>query len=447
MVVLCSVPLVLWARALPLDVRFAEPTTALTSLGVFCALAGVSAFALNLVLGGRFGLIQKYFGGLDLMYAAHQINGRVAYLLLLSHAVLITASRATVSAGAAFDLYTGQAGWTVTFGVLALVLMTVSISLTLWARLNHELFVYMQRSFGFIFVVGALHVFMTPGTKAVSPALTVYLGALALFGVGGFAYRSLFSDVLVRRHDYWVGATHALDEAVMEITMTPKKEALDFVPGQFVFVSFLSRGMSETLRPVTIVSEGPSEVVTFRAGAVQHQWHPFSITSASGQSELKVTVKAVGDYTSAMRLLERGAEARVEGPYGTFSYRNIRNLRQIWIAGGIGVTPFVSMARSLGSSGHAIDVFYAVKSGAEAYFLDEFRDIGRRHNNLSVTLVAEDEVGFVTADHVAEKSGGLADKDVLICGPRGMIEALSSQFVAQGVPASRIHYELFGFVR
>jgi predicted ferric reductase len=447
MLIVCIVPLLLWARALPLEARFGDLTTTLSSLGVLCSLAGISSFSLNLVLGGRFGLIDRYFGGLDRMYAVHQINGRIAYLLLVAHACLIAASRATVSADAALGLFTGGAGWVVTFGVLALACMTVAIWLTLYSRVNHEVFVYIQRSFGFIFLVGALHAFMTPGTKALSPMLTYYLAGLALFGVAGWTYRSLFDDVLVRRHEYWVSHTEPFDPAVMEITMTPKKEPLGFTPGQFVYVSFLSRAMSETLRPISIQSEGPTEVVTFRAGAIRHQYHPFSITSAPGARELKVTVKAVGDYTTAMRLLEEGAEARVEGPYGAFSYRNIRNPRQIWIAGGIGVTPFVSMARSLGTSEYDIDLYYAVKRRKEAYFLEEFRAIGERRDGLKATLVPEDEIGFVTADYVFDNSGGLEDKDILVCGPPVMIETLHEQFAARGVPEHRFHAELFGFVR
>ncbi|MBA3431560.1 MAG: ferredoxin reductase family protein [Actinobacteria bacterium] len=447
MVLLCVIPIVLWARALPLGTRFSDATSTLTSLGVVCALAGITSFALNLVLGGRFGLIGRFFGGLPRMYAAHQINGRVAYLLLVAHACFITASRATISPDTALGLFTGRAGWVVTVGVAALVCMSISIFLTLYSHANHELFVYIQRSFGAIFLIGALHAFMTPGTKAFSSVLTYYLAGVALLGVCGWIYRSLFDDVLVRRREYRVSHTQALDAAVMEITMAPKSEPLDFTPGQFVYVSFLSRAMTERLRPITIVSEGPTEVVTFRAGGIRHQFHPFSITSASGQRQLKVTVKAVGDYTAAMRLLEEGAEARVEGPYGSFSYLNVRNPHQVWIAGGIGVTPFVSMARSLGPSEHDIDLYYAVKSSDDGYFADEFRRIGERYGNLRVIMVPEDVFGFVSADYVAESSGGLTDKDIFICGPPIMIDSLRSQFAAKGVPHGRLHYELFGFVR
>ena len=445
--VVYAVPAFLWASALPLGPRFADPTTALGSLAVLCALVGMASFACNLVLGGRVGPLPEFFGGLDRMYALHQINGRIAYLLLLAHAVLITASRATVSLDAAVGLYLPGTGWTVAFGILALTAMTVSIVLTLFGRLNHEWFVYVQRSFGFIFVIGALHAFLTPGAKASSPVLTFYLSALCAAGLGAWAYRSLFDDVLVRRHDYWVSSVRQLDPSVMEITMTPKEEPLRYRPGQFVFVTFVSRELKRQLAAVTIVSEGPSEVITFRAGDITHQFHPFSITSAPGQPELKVVVKAVGDYTRAMRALERGATARVEGPYGEFSYQLVSNAKQIWVAGGIGVTPFLSMARSLLGSEVDVDLFYCVKTRDEAYFADEFRAVQDATAALRVFLCVEQEEGFITAEYIEERAAGLADRDVLICGPPAMIDNLRGQLEARGVPRRAIHYELFGFVR
>src|SRR5919106_1028441 len=231
--VLCLVPVGLWVTALPLDTRFADAPTTLTSIAVCLALVGTSAFALNLVLGARFAVVDEFFGGLDKMFRVHQINGRVAFLLLLGHAAFIIASRATDSASEALRLFTPAAGWTVLLGVLALAGVTVAIGLTLYVRLNHEIFVYVQRVFGFVFILASLHVFRTPGTKALSPALTYYLAALAAAGLAAFAYRSLFDNVLVKRHDYRVADVRALDEAVTEIVMTPGDRHLRFKPGQF----------------------------------------------------------------------------------------------------------------------------------------------------------------------------------------------------------------------
>jgi predicted ferric reductase len=440
------VPLLLWARSAPLDGRFNGPFSSLSSIAVLCAFAGTAAFALNLVLGARLRLAETLFGGLDRVYRAHRVNGQVAFALLLAHVVLMLASRATVSTSAALDLLGPGAGWTVFAGVLAFGAMTVSIVLTLFVRLGHEVFVYVQRSFGFIFLVATYHVFTTPGAKAGSPSLEAYMAALATLGVAAFAYRSLFGNLLVRRHRYRVTAVNRLDEFVTEIVMEPLERPLAFTPGQFVFVSFRSIALSEEFHPFELSVR--RRVFSIRAGEVGNQFHPFSITSAPGEPTLRITVKAVGDYTRALRRLDVGADAVVEGPYGSFSQSKVPNGRQVWMAGGIGVTPFLSMARSLGNeNGRSVDFYYCVEREEEAHFLDELRAVAGRRDDFRVAVVPRDREGFLTAERVAAEHGDLASSDVLICGPPAMIDSLRAQLTARGVPDERIHAEEFGFAK
>jgi predicted ferric reductase/mono/diheme cytochrome c family protein len=444
--VVCAAPIVLWARSAPLESRFDGSFATLTSVAVLCALAGTSAFALNLVLGARLRFVEAFFGGLDRMYAAHRLNGQVAFVLLLGHAVLILSSRATVSRETALDLLGPGAGWTVFAGVLAFAALTVAILLTLFARLGHELFVYVQRSFGFIFLVATYHVFTTDGAADDSAALNVYLAALATLGLAAFAYRSLLGSVLVRRRRYRVRAVNRLDEFVTEIVMEPLGEPLEFDAGQFVFVNFRSPTLRERFRPFDLSVR--RQVFSIRPGEASNQFHPFSITSAPHERTLRITVKAVGDYTRALRSLEEGAEAVVEGPYGSFSHHGLPRRKQVWLAGGIGVTPFLSMARSLRYANEpTVDFYYCVEHAEEAHFLDELREVGARRNDFRVSLVPRDQVGFLTAERLASETDDLAEREILICGPPAMIDSLRSQLTAQGVPRERIHAEEFGFAK
>jgi predicted ferric reductase/mono/diheme cytochrome c family protein len=442
---LSAAPVVIWAGSTPLDERFTGSFAALTSVAVACALAGTSAFALNLVLGARLRLVAALFGGLEPMYRAHRATGRLAFALLLAHVVLILAARATVSTDAALSLLGPGAGWTVFAGVLAFGAMTVAIALTLFVRLGHEVFVYVQRSFGFAFLGATYHVFTTSGAKADSRLLNAYLATLATLGLAAFAYRSLLGSVLVRRRRYRVEAVDRLDESVTEIVMRPVGRTLAFAPGQFVFVNFRSLALRERFRPFELSAQG---VLSIRTGEVSNQFHPFSITSAPGEPALRITVKAVGDYTRALRELEAGAEAIVEGPYGSFSHRDVPERRQIWIAGGIGVTPFLSMARSLGDRDEpSVDFYYCVERREEAHFLDELHEIAGRRPDFRVTLVPRDTAGFLTAERIAAETGDLSSRAALICGPPAMIESLRGQLLARGMHRTRIHAEEFGFAR
>ena len=446
LVALCVFPVVLWLGAAPLEGRFAGSYLTLTSVAVALAFAGTAAFALNLVLGARLRFVEALFGGLDRMYAAHRATGKVAFVLLLGHVVLILASRGTISGSAALDLLGPGAGWTVFAGVLAFGAMTVAIALTLFVRLGHEVFVYVQRSFGFAFLLATYHVFTTSGAKDDSTALEVTMVALATAGLAAFAYRSLLGNVLVRRRGYRVTGVSQLDEYVTEIAMEPVGKPLAYDPGQFVFVSFRSDALRTELHPFELSVK--RQVLSFRPGEVVNQFHPFSITSAPNEPKLRITVKAVGDYTSALRRLEEGADAVVEGPYGSFSHRSVTSERQVWLAGGIGVTPFLSMARSLRrGSGPAVDFYYCVEHEEEAHFLDELEAIARHRDDFRLTVVPRDRDGFLTGERLAKESAKLADSDVLICGPPAMIENLRSQLVAVGVGADRIRAEEFAFAK
>jgi len=439
-VLLCLVPVVLWLGAVSLDARFTGAFSSLTSLGVLAALAGTTAFALNLVIGARLRVVERLFGGLDAMYRAHRRIGEAVFALLLGHVVLVLAGRATLSVGTALDLLGPGAGWTVFAGVLAFATLTVAIALTLFARLGHEVFVYVQRSFGVVFLLAAYHALTTEGTTHDSAAVEVYLTALATVGIAAFAYRSVLGSVLVRRRRYRVCEVNRLDERVTEIVMEPVGRPLEHEPGQFAFVSFPSldlRALDVSLR---------RQVVAIRAGEVRGQFHPFSITSDPVEATLRITVKALGDYTRALRTLKPGSEALVEGPFGSFSHRRVAGRRQVWAAGGIGVTPFLAMARSLKPDEDvAVDFYYCVEEDAEAFFLDELRELERSRPGFRVTVVARDRDGFLTGERLAAEVDDLGSTEVLVCGPPAMIESLRSQLRERGVPPARFHAEEFSF--
>jgi predicted ferric reductase/mono/diheme cytochrome c family protein len=443
-VALCVLPVLLWARSAPLDTRFGSQYQSLTSLAVVLAFVGTSAFALNLVLGARLRIVEALFGGLDRMYSIHRANGQVAFLLLLGHVILILASRATISAGTAIALLGPGAGWTIFAGVVAFGAMTVAILMTLFIRLGHEVFVYVQRSFGFVFLAATYHAFTTEGAKASSSALKWYLASLSTLGIAAFAYRSLFGNVLVRRRRYRVEAVNRLDDSVTEIVMEPLGQPLPYSAGQFLFVNFRSPALE--LHPLEVSLE--RQVFSVRPGEVANQFHPFSITSASGEAKLRITVKAVGDYTRALRQLQPGAEAIVEGAYGSFSHRRAGGGRQIWLAGGIGVTPFLSIARSLGTEeGPQVDFYYCVEHGDEAHFLDELQAIAARRADFRVVVVPRDLDGFLTAERLEEELGSLSSAHALICGPPAMIKSLKFQLLDRGMPSDQIHAEEFGFAK
>ena len=417
--VLCLAPVLLWALAQPLAARFATAAITLKSLANIAALVGTAAFAVTLVLGSRLRVVEWLFVGLDRMYRAHRSLGLAAVGLVVLHALLLALSRALRSGASAWTLFTPGAGWRIFVGVVALAGLLAGLAMTLFARMRHETFVRVHKALGIGFFAAGVHVFVVPGTKASSRPLTVYLAVLTVLALVAFARRSLFGRLLVRRHRYRVEGVNRLAKDAVEIVLARDGDGLRFRPGQFVFVRFAELG---------------------------GEAHPFSITSAPDEPAVRLVVKALGDHTAVLMDLPAGGSAELEGPYGTLSHLALANSRQVWIAGGIGITPFLSMARSLDGSAHEIDLYYCTEAADQAYFLPELFEVADRNPRVRVIPIRKADLGRLGADDIEAASRDLPEKDILICGPPVMIRNLTGQLRARGVPRARIHYEDFSFM-
>jgi predicted ferric reductase len=159
-----------------------------------------------------------------------------------------------------------------------------------------------------------------------------------------------------------------------------------------------------------------------------------------------MVVKALGDFTTHVQSLKSDRRVLVEGPYGGFVSDDSPNHRQVWIAGGIGITPFLSMVRSMEHHEREIDLYYCTEVAEEAYFLDELFAIADEHPRLRVVPIRERDLGFITASDVEAASHVRDEKEIYICGPPAMIRALGREFRALGVKRRRIHFEDFSFL-
>ena len=299
-----------------------------------------------------------------------------------------------------------------------MVVLAGVLTLTTIARLRHEVFLRVHRLLGVVFVLGGVHAFRVDALRAESPWLRWYLVVVTAAGLAAWAYRSGLGRTLVPRAYYEVAGVRRLHPTVIELRLRPLDEPLAFAPGQLVFV-----GLDDP--------------------AVGRELHPFSITSAPGEDELRLVIRSAGDFTSVLDAVSPGSQCRVEGPYGTFWRDGADADRQVWIAGGIGITPFLSMARSLPDDVGAVDLYYCTGDAPAAVLIDELYAVADRHPTVRVIPVAADRLGFLRADDVRAASGNLSRTHIFLCGPPQMIDALRGQFEDMGVPAGRIHYEDF----
>jgi predicted ferric reductase len=279
---------------------------------------------------------------------------------------------------------------------------------------------------GLAFFFGAVHAFMIPSDVAVYMPLRIYILAVFVFGIYSFIYHSVLGKYLIKKYKYVVSSVQVLGGNVTEVLLKPADQRINFISGQFAFISF-------------------------KDSSVSSESHPFSLSSSVSDETISFNMKNLGDYTSVLPNLSVGSEALIEGPFGKFSYKDGYSKNQIWIAGGIGVTPFLSMIDAVSKEdGYKIDFYYCLKNEKEAVHLEDLK----KYENVSIKIIPyySDVEGFINAEKIKAKSLGLSptgelngfeDKDIFLCAPPVMISALRKQLRFAGVKNTHIHSEEF----
>ena len=393
--------------------------------GVWCDVAGLVALVLLawvIVLSTRLRLLERLFGGLDRLYHWHHLLAATAFGLAIAHPLAYALSRA----GRRWAHDPEALWWSgghpvIALGQIALYTMTpvIMVALLFRTRMRHETFVWIHRVLVLAFVLAGLHALLVGGAIRRSGLLRAYMVVVVVVGMTALIGHTL-PGRLVHRHLYRVNRVRRLGHDLIELTVIPAHaDRLHFDPGQFTFVSFAHRPPGR-------------------------QPHPFSIASSPDEDHLGFVIKEIGDYTRSLEAVPTGDLVRLEGPYGGFSSHYWPHQRQIWVAGGIGIAPFLSMARSLRDSNPPVDLYYCVRHRDEAVFADELRSIEHRRSGLRVHLVVEDLEGPPTTELIKQETC-LDEAQILLCGPRVMIRGLRKDLQAHGVPASHIHLEDFEY--
>lgn len=415
-------PVVLWLLYTPTIPRFSNATVSLSNIGQIFGLVGATMFAINLMLSTRLKFIEKLFFGLNRVYERHSHLGQIAFMLLIFHPLFLLSKYAGNSFHQAALFLLPSSDWPINWGWLALVGMILLIVATLYIPLKYNFWKVTHKFFGLFFFFASLHIWLIPSDVSHYLPLRIYMLGISLLGLCAYFYYSLLGKLFVKKFHYLVKSVRPLGDDIIDIIMEPQGEILHFNPGQFIFVSFDDKNIGK-------------------------ESHPFSISSGSNEKNISITIKKSGDYTNKLNNIPIGTNVNIEGPYGVFSHANIKNKRQIWIAGGIGITPFISMVKTLQlNDGHDIDLYYCLKNKNEAVYLEYLKTIALSLNDrLKIFPHYSSQEGRISAQVIEHQSGGLVGKDIFICAPPPMISSLKSQLLEKGINKKLIHSEEFSF--
>jgi predicted ferric reductase len=418
---LVLLPVARWAMLLPLEYRIFDMSATMTSLGQITGLAGMVMFSISLILGARLRFLDKYFYGLDKIYQNHHIFGALSFSLILFHPLFLVFKYIQFSLRDAAMFFMPSTNIPIGYGIISLFLMIVLMVLTFYIPLRYERWKISHKFLVLVFLFAILHTFYISSDVSRDSILRVYILGLSAFGLAAGLWRSFAYKAFNENFDYEIIKITAFNTGILEIEMSPRNRKIEYEAGQFIFVSFAS-------------------------WKVNAEVHPFSISSPPSAENLRITVKALGDFTSEMKNLRVGDKVSVEGPFGEFSYKKALSKKQIWIAGGIGITPFLSMAGDLkANDGYEVDLYYCTKNNTEAVLINELLKTASENRNFKLFSWCSEEKGYISAQAISDGSGGLQDKDIFLCGPPVVIASLSGQFEKMGVNKDRIHWENFNF--
>ena len=403
-----------------------------TSLVNGTGILGIGVMSVGVMLAIRPVWLEPFLGGLDKSYRLHKWLGITALGVSIFHWLWTKAPKWMVGWGwlerpvrhpapeqtvALFRYFQSQRGLAESVGEWAFYAAVVLIALALLKKFPYRWFFQTHRLLAVVYLVLVFHAVVlmkfTYWGQILGPVML-----LLMAGGTVAAVVSLFRKVGVRRQA--VGVIEALEShpgnRVLKVSLTLKDRWPGHEAGQFAFLTF-----------------APKE------GA-----HPFTISSAwHGDGRMFFLIKALGDHTGELpATLKVGDLVKVEGPYGRFGFGG-RQPRQIWVAGGIGITPFIARLQALARQpdGKTVDLFYSTSAPDEA-FIAKVRQHAHEANVTLHVLVAG-QAGRLTSEQIRQAVPQWKTADFWFCGPAGFGQSLRQDFMALGLPPDDFHQELF----
>ena len=389
----------------------------LYDLGRLCALAAFVLIFFQYLMSGRIKWIERGIG-LDRLLMIHKRSGPVVLCLVLGHPLFMFVGERMQGFSTPFHIFK-------VLGLLTFLILAVAAGSALLSErlgLKYETWKNLHSKGYALYPLAFIHSFLIGGTVQQGPVRTLWATLLVLYVA--ILLHKAHRRWSLRRRPFRVAEVRKESPSVH--TLCFEGEHGDYKPGQFMILQ-LKRG--------GIVSES----------------HPFTITSGPTAKKLSVTVKEVGDFTSTVSRTEPSDIAFIDMPYGVFSFLNTRADRYVFVAGGIGITPFMSMLRYMNDRGmdHKVLLLWANKTESDILFREELAAMEQRNSRLKIVHVLsrqnswDGEKGHVDRERLKRLVGDFGEPVFFICGPPGMMGAVDSALRDLGVPAKRICMERF----
>lgn len=365
---------------------------------------------ITFLLSTRQRLIVKWFGGLDILYIWHRFTAMASLGLIFLHQTVATDEGLII-----LSRYR-QLGLDVEdLGELSRNLFIFLIVMALFAKwMKYEHFKYLHKLMILPYLFGLYHGFASSWVDLLAlDTLSIFMISTSLIGLGSSLYMLIFYQHVAFKYTGSVTKVTHLTNTMIDIKVKVSKP-YKFKPGQHCFIRFENKQLSK------------------------HP-HPFSI-SGTDDDYIYFTIKNLGDFTKVLvDQLTPNTIVHLSKPYGHMTFKTTQT-EQVWVAGGVGVTPFLSYIRSDSLSNQPITLFYAVRNLDEAIHVDTFQTYASNHPNFKFVLFDSSKEGFLSSKHLP-----LNDHvHVSMCGPKPMVDSIKKG-IKKSYPNIPMTIEAFSF--
>lgn len=402
-------------------------------LSEFSAALGYSGLA---IMGLQFGITARFRyvtepWGEDVIYHFHRNISQFAVALVLIHpALMLIAQPALRVIPDLGDIPLGAATAFISVGALVVMVVTALWRTELkisyeWWHLSHIVLALTAIIGGIIHMVGWSFYLVDPFKRG------LWIG-LVTFWIGLLFYIRIIKPIFMLRRPYRVTEVrHERGDTTTLLMQPDGHDGCAFTPGQFGWLTTWGSPFKITAHPFS-----------------------FSSSAAAKGGQVEMSIRKLGDFTAGIADIPVGRRVYLDGPYGAFTLGDPADMH-VLIAGGVGVTPMMSMIRTLADTGDTrpVILIYGSKDWESITFREALDALKVRLDLTVVHVLAnppadwDGEQGYITGDLLKRHlPAPYAAHEYFICGPGVMMDAIETTLKGLGVPMSNYHSERYSFV-
>ena len=375
-------------------------------IGRTTGLWAATLLIMQFVLSARLKILNRIFG-IDKLMICHRFLGASALTLAILHPLILYKSEFYIFGALKLERWPEVLG----AAVLTIIVIVVCTSLfRAFLQIDYRVWrIIHQLAFVSVLIV-AIHA-LAIGDEFQSLASRIVCVIILLAYVALFVWVKFIKPSVLKNNPYEVTEVTVLNHNVVDLKLKPVKTSLfEYLPGQFGFLRLFSKD-------------------------VKKEEHPFTISSSPESNDsISFTIKNCGDYTSTIGKTKVGDKATVEAPFGRFSYLMYPPMEHIiLIAGGIGITPLLSMLRYIAQTDNQkrVTLIWANRTGEDTFLPEEFDEFTKAMPNLKIHHIMSRQKdyhglkGYLNEEILKELLGQVSvDSKVFLCGPPEMMKSV-----------------------